>query len=417
MKMRSILLSVLAIAVLASCAKDNGLGAGEDGDASEAKVTLRLKGNGSPSSRATGPVVSDDEQIHTLTVFFFNGSGGVIGDPYWLPAGAPTTNLATTTDARKVAVIANLATDQTGTGGLFDGVTNLTSLQSKLGDLLNGTTPTQQANAVYMSGIAGVGEFTLAEGATTQKATVTVMLNFISARIQIRAISWNGKDVTNNVYADKDDFATTTNADFTIEQIYLMNVQTKTQFLPNTITWSTASPPVATLGTDYIRKNERSFTGGVAWTAPWPGTAPTGFVQNGEYLLTTMPVVSGTGNSLENPGYWYVFTNNVVADVKDHPTALVVEAKWRSVAGSTDTKDILTRYFTVYFGSGDQEAITAGNDYQVTLRLNGSFKPATGGGDGGGGTDDPSVPSLNSVVDITVDVKPWDTITVDKEWE
>ena len=67
--MRSILLSVLAIAVLASCAKDNGLGAGEDGDASEAKVTLRLKGNGSPSSRATGPVVSDDEQIHTLTGF------------------------------------------------------------------------------------------------------------------------------------------------------------------------------------------------------------------------------------------------------------------------------------------------------------------------------------------------------------
>lgn len=94
MKMRSILLSVLAIAVLASCAKDNGLGAGEDGDASEAKVTLRLKGNGSPSSRAAGPVVGDDESINTLTVFFLNASDGVIGTPLWIDGtGTPTTNL------------------------------------------------------------------------------------------------------------------------------------------------------------------------------------------------------------------------------------------------------------------------------------------------------------------------------------
>ena len=112
-----------------------------------------------------------------------------------------------------------------------------------------------------------------------------------------------------------------------------------------------------------------------------------------------------------------MFTNNTdVTATTDHPTVLVVVTKWRSVANSTTTPDLKTRYFTVYFGGGDQEAIAAGNDYQVTLTLNGSFKPTEDGGDGGGGTDDPSKPTVNSAVDITVDVKPWVVKTIDKEW-
>lgn len=412
--MRSILLSVLAIAVLASCAKDNGLGAGEDGDASEAKVTLRLKGNGSPSSRAAGPVVGDDESINTLTVFFLNASDGVIGTPLWIDAtGTPTTNLTTTTDARRVVVIANLGTDPTATGGLFHGVKTLSQIQGKLGDLISGTTaPTQNSGDVYMSGVGVLSAFTL--DGTTQKATATVTLNFVSARIQIMAIEWNGGTETSNQYADKATFTATVNADFTIERIYLMNVQTKTQFLPNTIGWTDSSP---TLGTDYIKKTDRSFAGGLNWAGLWTGAAPTGFVQNAEYLLNSMPAVDATGNKLESPGYWYVFTNNTaVTATADHPTALVVVTKWRSVANSTNSDDLKTRYFTVYFGGGDQEAIAAGNDYQVTLKLNGSFKPVDGGGDGGGGTDDPSKPTVNSAVDITVDVKPWVVKTIDKEW-
>lgn len=413
MKMRSILLSVLAIAVLASCAKDNGLGAGEDGDASEAKVTLRLKGNGSPSSRATGPVVGDDESINTLTVFFLNASDGVIGTPLWIDGtGTPTTNLTTTTDARRVVVIANLGTDPTATGGLFHGVKTLSQIQGKLGDLISSGVSTQNSGDVYMSGVGVLSAFTL--DGTIQKATATVTLNFVSARIQIMAIEWNGGTETSNQYADKTAFTATVNADFTIERIYLMNVQTKTQFLPNTIDW-TASPPI--FGTDYIKKTDRSFAGGMSWSGMWTGAQPTGFVQNAEYLLNSMPVVDATGNKLESPGYWYVFTNNTdVTATTDHPTVLVVVTKWRSVAGSTTTTDLKNRYFTVYFGGGDQEAIAAGNDYQVTLKLNGSFKPTEDGGDGGGGTDDPSKPTVNSAVDITVNVKPWVVKTIDKEW-
>lgn len=426
MKMRSILLSVLAIAVLASCAKDDGLGSGDNGDASEAKVTLRLKGNGSPSSRAAGPVVGNDEAINTLTVFFLNASDGVIGTPLWINStGTPTTNLATTTDARRVVVIANLGTDQTGVGGLFQGVSTLSQIQGKLGDLISGGAATQSSGNVYMSGVGVLSPFTL-EG-TVQKATVSVTLNFVSARIQIMSIEWNGGNaaagaVTDNVYAAKDGFAGNGAANFTIERVYLMNVQTKTRFLPNTINW-TVSPP--TLGSDYITKAARSFAGGVAWEGPWagedplaPAPAPAGFVQNDEYLLDSMPAVdAATGNKLATPGYWHVFANNTdVTTTADYPTALVIETKWRSVAGSTTEGDLLTRYFTVYFGGGDQEAIAAGNDYQVTLKLNGSFKPADDGGDGGGGTDDPTTPTVNSVVDITVTVKPWETKPIDKEW-
>ena len=326
--------------------------------------------------------------------------------------GTPTTNLTTTTDARRVVVIANLGTDPTATGGLFHGVKTLSQIQGKLGDLISGTAPTQNSGDVYMSGVGVLSAFTL--DGTTQKATATVTLNFVSARIQIMAIEWNGGTETNNQYADKAAFTATVNADFTIERIYLMNVQTKTQFLPNTIGW-TDSPP--TFGTDYIKKTDRSFAGGMSWSGMWTGAQPTGFVQNTEYLLNSMPVVDATGNKLESPGYWYVFTNNTdVTATTDHPTVLVVVTKWRSVANSTTTTDLKTRYFTVYFGGGDQEAIAAGNDYQVTLKLNGSFKPTEDGGDGGGGTDDPSKPTVNSAVDITVDVKPWVVKTIDKEW-
>lgn len=414
MKMRSILLSVLAIAVLASCAKDDGLGSGDNGDAAEAKVTLRLKGNGSsgPSSRAGGAVVGDNSTINTLTVFFFNASGGVIGDPQWIATGTTTTDLTTTTDARTVAVIANLATNPTLVGEVFAGVKNLTSLRSKLGDLLDGTTLTQTSTNLYMSGIATLSDFTRV--GDTEKATATVQLRFVGARIRVSSITWNGGAVNDNQYVAKDQFTAQTTADFTIERVYLMNVQTKTQFLPNTINWSAATLPVATLGNDYITKAARSFAGGVNWADPWTGGAPTGFVQNADYTVETMPTVAGS--TLTNVGHWYVFTNNVAENAGEHPTALVIETKWRSVANSTNVNEHLTRYFTVYFGIGDRDPIVAGNDYQVTLRLNGSFKPIGDGGDGGGGTDDPTKPTVNSAVDITVTPATWTLVPVDKEW-
>lgn len=415
MKMRSILLSVLAIAVLASCAKDDGLGSGDNGDASKAKVTLRLKGNGAPSSRADGGVVGDNSTINSVTVFFFNASGGVIDNPQWINAtGTPTTDLVTTTDARTVAVIANVGTtDPTLAGGVLSGVTNLTSLRSKLGDLLNGETLTQTSTNLYMSGIATLSAFTRV--GDVEKATATVQLRYVGARIRVTSISWNGGAVSDNQYVAKDQFIAQTDADFTIERVYLMNVQTKTQFLPNTITWSEDTPPVATLGNDYIAKTARSFAGGVSWTAPWTGTPPTGFVQNNDYTVETMPAVAE--NVLSDVGHWYVFTNNVAENVGEHPTALVVEVKWRTVANSTNVAEHLTRYFTVYFGIGDRQPIVAGSTYDVTLRLNGSFKPADDGGDGGGGTDDPTTPTVSSAVDITVTPATWSLEAVDKEWD
>ena len=415
MKMRSILLSVLAIAVLASCAKDDGLGSGDNGDASEAKVTLRLKGNGSsgPSSRADGEDVGDNSTINTLTVFFFNATGGLVEKPIWIGSGtAPTTNLSTTTDARTVAVIANMGTDETA--GIFGGVRTLDGLKSVLGDLLSGTRLTQTSTNLYMSGIAALSAFT--KVGDVEKATATVQLRFVGARIRVSSIIWNGSTaagaVTDNQYAAKDAFEATTTADFTIERVYLMNVQTKTQFLPGTISWSTATPSVATLGTDYITKAARSFAGGVAWSGPWTDPEPAGFVQNNDYTVETMPAVAG--NALSNVGYWYVFTNNVAENAGEWPTALVVEVKWRSVANSTTPAELLTRYFTVYFGVGDRADIVAGNDYNVTLKLNGSFKPDGGGG---GGTDDPTKPTVSSAVDITVTPATWAVVGVDKEWE
>ena len=74
-------------------------------------------------------------------------------------------------------------------------------------------------------------------------------------------------------------------------------------------------------------------------------------------------------------------------------------------------------YFTTYFGGGDKAELEAGKTYQVTLALNGNFKPADEGGSGGGGTEDPTKPTINSSVEVTVTAATWvNGADISKEW-
>lgn len=246
------------------------------------------------------------------------------------------------------------------------------------------------------------------------QASVTIQLHFLAARIQLTKITFNGGSVKDNKYVQNNDFAKTDDANFTITRVYLMSVQRMTQFLPTT-----------DAGADYIAQNQKKYTGGVAWTNPWIDPAPTDFKQYDEYKIEAAAdrFVEGTAaaqNSISDIGHWYTFTNDGVSDITNHPTVLVVEVKWRKVMAVKNPVSSAvdeTKYFATYFGGGDKDELKAGQTYSVVLNLKGNFKPENQGGSGGGGTTDPTKPTVNSSVNVTVTAARWaNPINIEKSW-
>lgn len=415
-----------AIAALASCSQnDEVIPDGSESNAPEAKVVIKLAGNGDqPNSRVAGlptneALATSNSTVNNLTVFIFNNVGTIITKSYIAsPNAAGANSVSTTTDATEVAVVANTG-DQTGAGGLFATVASKSALKAVLANMLEdesnpaGAVTQKDAN-LYMSGRGALSAFT-DNGSGDMTADVTIQLHYLSARIQLSAISFNGKTVADNKYVQAAGYDADADANFTITKVYLMNVQRATQVLPTTDD-----------GTDYITQGLKEFTGGVAWAAPWTGTAPNKFKANSEYAIEagTDKFIPGSGaaqNLISDIGHWYTFVNTGVDDIANHPTALVVEVKWRKVkADPSETpavqKEDQTLYFTTYFGGGDQVALEPGKVYTVKLALNGNFKPTNEGGSGGG-TTDPTKPTVNSSVEVTVLPATWMLVpTINKEW-
>lgn len=416
MKVRSLLLLMCAIVALASCSKNDDGIPGGGSDAPEAKVILKLAGNGDLVASRVAGLPSNEElatsngTISNLMVFIFNNTGTVITKQYFASPGAGPNEVSTTTDAHDVAVIANAGEN------MFTTVASKAALKAVLANMLAGDNPTdavtQKDNNLYMSGVGTLSAFT-EQADKSMKATVTVPLNYLSARIQLKQITFNGKDVKDNKYVQLAAFAGDDAANFTITRVYLMNVQRATHFLPAT-----------DAGTDYIVQGDKQYTGGVAWNDPWTGTAPNQFKNNNEYTIEAGPAVfQATTNTISNIGHWYTFANIGVGNIANHPTALVVEVKWRKVkkddaASPAVAEEIQTLYFTTYFGGGDKDELLPGNVYTVSLALNGNFKPTSDGGSGGGGTTDPSKPTVNSSVEVTVTPATWTLVPeISKEWK
>ena len=280
-------------------------------------------------------------------------------------------------------------------------------------DNKSGAVTHRDAN-LYMSGIGDLSPFTPTGDQGTQVATTTVQLHYLSARIQLTEIRFNGGTVTDNVYAQANDFATNADANFTIKRVYLMNAQRVTHFLS------------ATDGSGYITQDLKQYTGGVEWSAPWTGQAPNQFKPNNEYTIEAstdkfIPGSGSTANTISEIGHWYTFANTGVSEITNHPTALVVEVLWRKTKADTGAgvaEELQPMYFTTYFGGGDKAELEAGKAYTVKLALNGNFKPTNEGGSGGGGTTDPTKPTVNSSVEVTVTAATWTLVAdISKEWK
>lgn len=399
MKVKSLFLSVCAIAALASCSQNDDV-APTGNDAPKAQVILKLEGDG-VNTRVAGDSEAATESgadIKDVTVFFFNQTDFIVGKPQFIEAANISNPITTTTDAAEVVIIANLGSDQTTS--IFKNISSLSQLKaldfSSIAGADGSKTVNQSKDNLYSS---GAGEITFVDNV----GTATVQLHFVSAKVKTVKISWTA----NQNYAATESELTTDNTKwFAIKQVYMMTAQTNSPLIPNNTSgasWGGFVP------------QSYAFAGGVAWgTTPWtwPTDAGVAPVQTNDYLVTSMP--TATGNAITNVlgadaahKAWYMFENPAASG---YPTGLVVEVLWRSKDQSTDVNDILTKYFTVYFGekagNSTQPLLTAGSTYDMAIGLNGDFKP---GGNAGGGGDDPTKPSVDASVTVTVTKAAWTT--------
>ena len=397
-----------AIAALASCSQSDDV-APAGGDAPEAKVILKLEGDGVNATRAAGTEEAATEPgaaIKNVTVFFFNQTGFIVGAPQFIEAANIGNPITTTTDAAEVVVIANLG-DKTG-DGTFDGIASLSQLQkldfsSIATDGAGKVTVNQSKDNLYSS---GMGDITFSDNT----GTAEVQLHFVAARIKTVKIAWTAGQ---NYAATETDLTTDKTKWFTIKKVYMMTAQTNSPLIPATTgTWKGFVP------------QSYAFAGGVAWgVAPWIWAdnnigEPK---QTDDYLALAADLVESTSNvnQIDNAlasKSWYLFENSPASA---HPTGLVIEVLWRSKDQSTDVNDLLPKYFTMYFGESGtsgaaQPLLEAGKTYDMTLSLKGSFQP---GGNAGGGGDDPTKPSVDASVEVSVNVAKWTTAEITKDFQ
>lgn len=391
-----------AIAALASCSQNDDV-APTGSDAPKAQVILKLEGDG-VNTRVAGEAetaTEDGAAIKNVTVFFFNQTGFIVGAPKFIVAADINNPITTTTDAAEVVVIANLG-DKTG-DGTFDGIASLSQLQKLDFSSINTTstapdltyTVNQSKANLYSSGMGAVTF-------TDNTGTASVQLHFVAAKIKTVKIAWTANQ---NYAATESDLTSDASKWFTIRKVYMMTAQTKSPLIPaNTVdaSWGGFVPQTY------------AFAGGVSWgTAPWQWTGDNAPKQTDDYLAVAADLVESTANAnqIDNAlasKSWYLFENSPAST---HPTGLVIEVVWRSKDQSTDASDLLTKYFTMYFGEAGangttQPLLTAGKTYDMALSLKGDFKP---GGNAGGGGDDPTKPSVDASVTVTVTAAHWTT--------
>lgn len=417
-KAKSVFLSILAIAAWAGCSQNNDVipELQNPNKAKEARVSIKVAGQGeigvetkSPAG-IPGSLAASNSTVNNYTAFAFSASGSMIGSVY--SSSSALSTVSTTTEVSKIVVIANAGNLTTGA---FAAIKTEADLRNQVMGLLteagNADAPlTQYDTNLYMSGeSAGAITFTSqAEGPL--KGEVTVVLKFVPARIQLKKITFNGGTkpgaVTDNVYVPAEQYNASSTANFTIDRIILINAQTKTRLLESAA------------GSGLYAPETKTFAGGVAWGTPWNAvTQPNGYEVNNEFLLsgssTTrgIPAVGDDGKTISDIARWYVFDNPAEGafDALNPPTAIAVKIRWRKVQGSSTAREDVTSFFTVYFGGGDRESIKAGVNYNVSLALNGNFKPQAEGGSGGGSTDKPGLPTINADVSVTVTAAEWKT--------
>lgn len=388
MKVKSIFLSILAIAALASCSKEEENISPPVPQGEKMVVELSI-GGASLSTKAAGEATNDnDKTITDLTVFGVNSTtDAIITKKYFSAPASDGTNkkveFETTDQTTEIHVIANLGADLTGSGKALN-VNTLKALKNAKTSLIvttPGTAPAQTEGNVVMSGFTT----TVTRGVSGANATASVPLNFIASKIILKSLS--------RAASSEGAYGT----DFKFENALLTNVQTSAYYIRDNNSY------IGAISTDIRPAIAES------WATGRSGQSDTEVADFNQSLSSITQFNPGDA-ATQNIAYWYVFENS---NATKH-TTLLIEYVWKeTTAGTMDKK----MYFPVTFITGDANKIEPGKAYNVSMTFKGNFKPKDdGGGGGGGGTDNPDTPIVPGSVDVTVTPASWTTATTDKEF-
>lgn len=382
MKMKSIFLSMLAIAALASCSKEENVSPPElQGE----QVTVKLTIGGNPLTSKVGGAANNtgDIDVKNLSIFGVNATGTVVSKMYSASlndegSSKKSVEFKTSTQVTSVYVVANTATDLTTASGALN-VTTLKGLKNATASLLTGSDLSQIEGRVLMAGENA--SVTITPGTTNN---IAVNLKYIGAKIILRSVS-RGAD-SKGAY----------NTDFNLQHVYLNNVNTKAYFFAEGGSHLAA---IQTTGSERLNITKELATG---MPSGGSGTIITDFAQ------VFSPAAFALNAKVDDVGYWFVFENNEA--LTGTPTTLLIHYGWKENKTDQDFKDM---YFPVRFAAGDAFAdgtIQPGYAYAVDITLNGDFRSLDDSGSGGGGgTPDPDVPVVPTDVTVTVTPVAWNT--------
>lgn len=368
MKVVKFLSVALMALTLFSCSRDEAVtpGIGEPGE--PAIVTVKLTGKGDqPMSKALGAVTdSEDTKIHDFIVFIFRDNGVLDCPPaYATNAGNASEIVAkidATTAGTKAYVVANTGPLE---GGMFQDVSDLSSLLAVKGDLMAAGQPTQTKEKLWMSGMGDI-----------QSGRATVALGFVAAKIQL--IIKNKRTLTprpdNGGPASYED-----------KFVGLYNAGKHGVFF--------AADPDA-------KMNQTAFYSAGQHYWIHQGQQP----QNIEVVGALRDDVVGGPHLGENPegavfNHFYTFGNNG----ENRPTLILLFTELPYSAGTSES------LFPVRFSKLDVgHGIEPGNSYVVTLTLSGELNDGSGGG-----VYNPELEQ--SKVDVSMTVAPWNPVIINKE--
>lgn len=371
MKIKSILAVAIAALALVSCNKDNG-GNKLDGKAS---LTINVVSEG---TRAAGTIPTGDATITKYAAFISYSNGSV--EMHAENSAASLENIAVTTDAQHVYIIANYGNADLST------LTTVTALEGYIADLTTGNHGAQTATR-WATGKTDT-KLSFTENAQNEfVAEATVNLSFVAARITLN-ITASGK-----MLSDYD--PSKTDGSLILQNVAVLNVRQESKLFGASLVYTPAKY-LAGIDNDTF--------------AYWPATADY-TVNAGLYndAITANTGFGADGKFEMGPFYYYVFENDAVTR-STFPTIVTIVAEYE---GEKVYYPVHLAPYEQFATGSVSEGVKRGNSYDINIDL--SVDPVKDG-DGPGGPDDPTDPKYSGKVTINVSINDWIPVVLSKEF-
>jgi hypothetical protein len=386
----TVLATIAYTVSLASCSKDNG------GEQTAERAVLNIGVSAPANSRAAGSTAAPtppEDAVGNFTVFVTDQSGAIQWRGH--QTGAEPLEVEVTTAAKEVYVVANA-------GNLSSVITTMADLNNYIADLNGAETGAtlvagkQTANR-WSTGKGTVSAFT--QSGSTFRATATVPLTFIAARITLKigAIA--------NYAAGADD------GSLVLNSVAVLNARGQSKLFPASSETSLIPASYSANKKFYegLADGDAHLTAGFAY---YPASGTFTDVSATTSFLTDAIPADFSGQTF----YYYVFENDA-ATAEQFPTIVTIK-------GTYDGRPI---YFPVHlapyeqFTSGSDSfggSVTRGKSYDITVTLKGDPRFAQGRAYPGltGGVDDPTEPLVDATVEVTINTPDWEPVTLGKEF-